>query len=63
MDLGLEYVFVEMDFSPAYRETIKAELQWSTFPIIVKVDKAGEYVVGGYNDLIYELSGDSGLPA
>jgi len=59
MDLGLEYVFIEMDFSRSYREAIKQQLEWSTFPIILKVSKDGEDLVGGYEDLIYELTGES----
>tara|TARA_R110000824_G_scaffold136474_2_gene300127 strand:+ start:1761 stop:2018 length:258 start_codon:yes stop_codon:yes gene_type:complete len=59
MDLGLEYVFVEMDFSRSYREAIKQQLEWSTFPIILKVSKDGEDLVGGYEDLIYELTRES----
>lgn len=59
MDLELEYVFIETDFSPTYRDTIKKELEWSTFPLIVKVTEDGENLIGGYDDLIYELTGES----
>ena len=59
MDLGLEYVFIEMDFSRSYRAAIKQQLEWSTFPIILKVSEDGEDLVGGYEDLIYELTGES----
>ena len=57
MDLGLEYVFIETDFSPTYRDTIKQELGWSTFPIVVKVSQEGEILLGGYDELICELTG------
>jgi len=62
MDLGLEYVFIEMDFSRSYREAIKQELEWSTFPIILRASEDGEDLVGGYEDLIYELTGESDKP-
>ena len=55
MELELEYVFIEMDFSKAYMKSIKKELEWSTFPIIVKVSQDGEELVGGYEDLLYTL--------
>ncbi len=57
MDLypELEYVFIEMDFSKSYRESIKEELGWPTFPIIVKLSGDEEILVGGYEDLLYVL--------
>ena len=55
MDLEIEYVFIEMDFSKSYRESIKEELGWSTFPIIVKLSGDEEILVGGYEDLLYVL--------
>ena len=63
MDLELEYVFIETDFSPTYRKNLKKELEWPTFPVIVKVTEDGENLVGGYDDLIYELTGESANPA
>jgi len=62
MERDLEYVFIEMDFSPTYRESIKKELKWSTFPIIMMASQDGEELLGGYEDLIYELTGESGKP-
>jgi len=58
MDLGLEYVFIETDFSPTYRQSLKEEMELSTFPIILKVTEDGENLIGGYDDLIYELTGE-----
>jgi len=63
MDLGLEYVFIEMDFSKSYREAIKQELGQPTLPIILKASKDGEDLIGGYEDLICELTGESLKPA
>jgi len=51
MELGAEYVFLEMDYSKTYRNMIKAELCWDTFPIVVCVDADGEHLVGGYDQL------------
>jgi glutaredoxin len=55
MELDLEYVFIEMDFSRSYRESIKKELEWSTFPIIMIASQDGEELLGGFEDLIYTL--------
>tara|TARA_R110002020_G_scaffold74330_1_gene190264 strand:+ start:2032 stop:2283 length:252 start_codon:yes stop_codon:yes gene_type:complete len=51
MDRDLEYVFVQSDFSSIYRESIKKEFEWQTFPIIVKLSGHQEILVGGYNEL------------
>ena len=56
MELEIEYVFVEMDFSAAYRKSIKEEMEWETFPIIIKLSGDGETLVGGYGELQSELS-------
>ena len=58
MDLGQEYVFIETDYSKSYRAAIKEELGHDTFPIIVKVDDSGEYLVGGYDELLHYLEFD-----
>jgi len=55
MELDLEYVFIEMDFSRSYQESIKKELEWSTFPIIMIASQNGEELLGGYEDLIHTL--------
>ena len=56
MELGIEYVFVEMDFSPAYRKSIKEETGWPTFPIVVKLsDIGGQTLIGGYEELTTSL--------
>jgi hypothetical protein len=61
MDLCQEYVFIEMDYSKTYRTIIKQELEWHTFPIIVKVDEQGETRLGGYEELGAHLEGMSPL--
>ena len=55
MESGIEYVFVETDFSKTYRESVKEEFEWSTFPIVIKVTKDAEEVIGGYDELICDL--------
>ena len=42
-----EYVFVNTDFAPAYRDSLKQKYSVSTFPIIICDDE----LVGGYEDL------------
>jgi glutaredoxin len=51
MERDIEYAFVETDFSKSYRNALKKEFNWSTFPMVVKVLESGEYFVGGYDDL------------
>ena len=55
MEAGTEYVFVEMDFSKTYRNLIKEEFGWSTFPVIIRRTEEDKELVGGYDDLLYEL--------
>tara|TARA_R110002020_G_scaffold424634_2_gene633864 strand:- start:255 stop:524 length:270 start_codon:yes stop_codon:yes gene_type:complete len=55
MEAGIEYAFVEMDFSRTYRESVKEEFQWNTFPVIIRIDPEAEELVGGYDELISEL--------
>ena len=62
MQRGVEYAFVETDFSPSYRKALKVEFGWSTFPMIVKVSGDEEEFVGGYEDLRYILKKESGGP-
>mgnify|MGYP003644557810 FL=1 len=63
MELDLEYVFIEMDFSPTYRESIKKELEWSTFPIIMIANQDGEELLGGFEDLIYTIERETSSSA
>ena len=42
-----EYVFVNADFAPTYRDSLKQKYSMSTFPIIICDDK----LVGGYKEL------------
>jgi len=46
-----EYVFVNCDFSAAFREGLKEMYQMCTFPIVTKVTAAGERLIGGWTEL------------
>lgn len=56
MENNIEYVFVEMDFAPSYRQQIKDEWGWKTFPVIVKSNLDGDNLVGGHAELLNLLS-------
>jgi hypothetical protein len=51
MEKDKEYVFIESDFSPLYRQRIKEKWDWKTFPIIVKSTESGDKLIGGYAEL------------
>ncbi len=51
MERNLEYAFVETDFSKTYRDSLKREFEWPTFPMIVKVAGDEEEFIGGYEEL------------
>jgi glutaredoxin len=61
MDLDLEYVFIQTDFSKAYRQSVRDEFKWSTFPIILLINKNGETLIGGYEELSLHL--EPGAPS
>ena len=52
MENDCEYVFVEMDFSPTFRQSIKEKWSWKTFPIIVRRSLKGDNLIGGYAELV-----------
>ena len=57
MEKGIEYSFVESDFSPSYRTVLKKQWNWNTFPIIVKLNISesndiSTTLVGGYEELL-----------
>jgi glutaredoxin len=62
MEKNIEYVFIETDFSKTYRAALRADFEWSTFPMIVKVSEAEEEFIGGYDDLQYVLEKDFKKP-
>jgi len=59
MENEVEYVWVSMDWSPAYREYIKNSWGWKTYPIVTETffdqDGPEEFLVGGFDDLRAKL--------
>ena len=55
MDLDVEYVFIQTDFSKSYRRSVRDEFKWSTFPIILMINQNGETLIGGYEELLLHL--------
>tara|TARA_R110002096_G_scaffold87608_5_gene200965 strand:- start:406 stop:582 length:177 start_codon:yes stop_codon:yes gene_type:complete len=51
-----EYAVVVADFSKAYRNRIRNELNWPTFPIIVLVEGPKNTIIGGFNELEKHLA-------
>jgi glutaredoxin len=62
MEQDKEYVFINADFSKTYRDAIKEEFVWKTFPIVIKVTQDREELVGGYDDLLYVLEKEQLTP-
>ena len=56
MEQDREYVVIEGDFSKTYRRDIRAQLNWTTFPIVVLVEQQKNTVIGGYEELVAHLS-------
>ena len=56
MELGKEYVVVTADFSKSYREQIRQELKWPTFPIIVAKEQQNNTLIGGLEALEKHLA-------
>ena len=57
MDKGVEYVWVNMDWSKDFREWQKGTFNWTTYPIITKLDfqSGDEDLVGGFDELEQRL--------
>ena len=58
MERDIEYAFVETDFSKSYRDALKKEFNWSTFPMVVKVSGDEEQFIGGYGQMCQLISAD-----
>ena len=59
MEKDVDYVWVMMDWSKDYREHIKRDWKWKTYPVITKVSftdlTSSEVLVGGFDELQVEL--------
>ena len=59
MEKDIEYVWVNMDWSKQYREYIKSDWNWKTYPIITKMSftegTSRMWLVGGFDELQLEL--------
>jgi|TARA_R110000787_G_scaffold216691_2_gene325714 glutaredoxin-related protein len=58
MENEQEYVFVNCDFSKSFRKSIRDELNWPTFPIIMLRADDENLVIGGgeqFKDYIASL--------
>ena len=57
MEKDVDYAWVMMDWSKEYRELIKGAFNWTTYPIITKLDyqSGDENLVGGFDELQLEL--------
>ena len=59
MESDVDYAWVKMDWSKEYREYIKSDWKWNTYPIITKMSFAertsSEVLVGGFDELQLEL--------
>ena len=59
MEAEVEYVFIETDFAKSYREHLKTQYKWTTFPIIIRQNEYETLVVGGHGELRKHLNKDS----
>jgi len=57
MERDEEYVVIEADFSKTYRQHIRHQLNWPTFPIVVLVEGQKNIVIGGYAEIEKHLAG------
>lgn len=53
MEKDVDYTWVMMDWSKEYRELVKGTFNWTTYPIITKLDyqSGDEELVGGFDEL------------
>ena len=59
MESDVDYAWVMMDWSRQYREHIKSDWKWKTYPVITRMefdeDGSEEFIVGGFDELQLEL--------
>ena len=62
MEKDVDYAWVMMDWSKEYREHIKNDWNWKTYPVITKMsfgdNTSSEELIGGFDELSEVLSAD-----
>ena len=62
IEKDVDYAWVMMDWSKEYREHIKNDWKWKTYPVITKMSFAdntsSEELIGGFDELSEVLSAD-----
>ena len=62
MEKDVDYAWVMMDWSKQYRERIKKDWNWKTYPVITKMsfgdNTSSEELIGGFDELSEVLSAD-----
>ena len=51
MEKDIEYVLIDMDFSKTYRDNIRADLGWQTFPLVIILRDGTNDLIGGFHEL------------
>tara|TARA_Y100000310_G_scaffold334958_1_gene415857 strand:- start:1199 stop:1468 length:270 start_codon:yes stop_codon:yes gene_type:complete len=51
MEANLEYVFIETDFAKNYRDELKEQYEWPSFPIVLTRTAKETLIIGGYTEL------------
>ena len=51
MESDREYVFINCDFSKSYRNSIREQLNWATFPVIICDTNEEKSLIGGSEEL------------
>jgi glutaredoxin len=51
MEKDMEYVFINCDFAKTYRNEIREQFNWSTFPIIIRETSQETLIIGGHDEL------------
>ena len=51
MEGGCEYIFINCDFSKSYRDEIRKEFAWPTFPLIICITDKENTFIGGSQEL------------
>ena len=61
MDADYEYIFINCDFSRSFRDKIRHELNWPTFPIVICETDEEKTIIGGSEQLKAHMSSLSAI--